>query len=566
VSPLRGGVLGARLEASGPSSVSDQKNEQSTPKTRLLMPDQRACAAQAGANAKRLSAARHGAAIHGTLVPRALRMSLLGFRSRFLHALVLALGAGCALLEPAPLPPRGETLLVVDTDLPVPLVVSRLRIDVSTEDGRWIATRDDVRADPRDWPTSFSVYADDEARPRTLVVRLRAYLDARLVPYAGPAKLEGAETPDTEPDPTVTVERTVRVALVFGQRGRLVVQLPGACLGKAVCTAPEPVLEATMDRAVPSRVGTFGREPCDGAVVADGRACVPGGSFVFGDRFHRPTSTNGRAPVDARPERVVRVSRFAMDAREVTVARFRAALSRGFVAKTAPFSNERDGAEVLATSQEPGGACTWSATPRGREAYALSCVGWDTARAFCRFEGGDLPTEAQFEYAALAAGRRAKTLYTWGDEPPTCARAIFGRGLGGDTCIPLGRGPIPATSETEDVTPAGVRDMVGSLTELVRDDHERFDASCWTGTPERDPWCEVPRPPSCAADPDSLECRYGAGAPGIRKTVRGASWFDTDAELRIVQRDHAVPLTRKVDTFEIVGFRCVYPVAVSGTP
>ena len=130
-------------------------------------------------------------------------------------ALALVLTA-CAALEPEPLPPRGEALVIVDTDLPVPLVVSRLRIDVTTEDGRWIASRDDVRADPQDWPASFSVYEDDPETPRALLVRMRAYPDARTVPYAGAARLEGGPTPSTEPDEAVTVDRTIRVPLVFG--------------------------------------------------------------------------------------------------------------------------------------------------------------------------------------------------------------------------------------------------------------------------------------------------------------------------------------------------------------
>src|SRR5689334_12769090 len=86
---------------------------------------------------------------------------------------VFALGA-CSIFDRGELPPRGEALIVVDTNLPVPRVASRLRIDVFTDDGRWIATRDEARPDPRDWPTSFSVYTDDEARPHVLLVRLRA--------------------------------------------------------------------------------------------------------------------------------------------------------------------------------------------------------------------------------------------------------------------------------------------------------------------------------------------------------------------------------------------------------
>ena len=63
----------------------------------------------------------------------------------------------------------------------------------------------------------------------------------------------------------------------------------------------------------------------------------------------------------------------------------------------------------------------------GREDYPLPCASWRLARAFCQSQGGDLPTEAQWEYAASAAGRPYKTLYPWGDDDPTCARAIVQR-------------------------------------------------------------------------------------------------------------------------------------------
>jgi hypothetical protein len=52
-------------------------------------------------------------------------------------AAAVALASGCASSAPPPLP---EVLVVVDTDLPVPRVASRLRIDLYAEDGRWFAS------------------------------------------------------------------------------------------------------------------------------------------------------------------------------------------------------------------------------------------------------------------------------------------------------------------------------------------------------------------------------------------------------------------------------------------
>jgi formylglycine-generating enzyme required for sulfatase activity len=462
--------------------------------------------------------------------------------------------AGCRALEPDPLPPRGEALLVVDTDLPVPRVVSRLRIDVSTEDGRWLASRDDLRPDPRDWPTSFSVFADDPARPRVVVVRLRAYPDGRLVPYRGDARLDGAETPATEPDPTLTVDRTLRVPLRFGTRGRLVVTLRGACVGKADCDDAEPPLEPTMSRDVPSAVGSFARVSCEAASSTPARACIEGGAFVFGDEYFRPSASGDVRRVDARPERVLALSRFWMDKGEVTVARYRAAVARGFVAPAPVGASERDGPP----GGDPTDACTWSALPRGREGYALSCVTWETADAFCREDGGDLPTEAQWEYAALAAGRSSKATYPWGDRPPTCNGAVYARAdtsvLGRSECAFVGVGLPLADAPNEDVTPAGVRNLAGSLEEHLKDDHAAFTDGCWTRASRLDPVCLVPPPPECVPDVDTTACRAG---PGIVKSRRGGSWIAGENSLRVVDRSDGAVVTKHGNGMS--GFRCVYP-------
>lgn len=479
--------------------------------------------------------------------------------------------AACSTFDRDPLPPAGEALVVVDTDLPVPRVASRLRIDVYTEAGTWLATRDDVRPDPRDWPTSFSVFTDDASRPHVVLVRLRAYLDARLVPYRGAARVAEGPTPDTEPDPSLAVDRVSRITLVHGTRGRVDVTLRGACAGvparvalpgdvqscadegSELAPVRDAVLDPDLDAVVPTAAGSFGLEACTGLEVPDGRVCVPGGAFVLGDVFHRPTDSGDRRPVDARPERVVRLSRFLLDRDEVTVARYRDALARGFDPPTGVTATERDGAP----GTDPVDACTWSAAPRGREAYPLSCATWDTARAFCRFEGGDLPSEAQWEYAALAAGRASKSAYPWGSEPVTCERAVFGRtpAFGSDECIELGEGlqPVGAPGAgSPDVNILGIRDLAGSLAELVRDDHAPLGAPCWTNTPPVDPECVIAPSRECAADPKSDACR---AAGGIAKGVRGGSWLSRAIDLHPVDRDDSVTLS---STDSLTGFRCVY--------
>jgi len=71
----------------------------------------------------------------------------------------LLLGAVLALGCSRELPPLGEALVVVDTDLPVPGIAGRLRVDLYTADrSAWYVSREIDTPDPSDWPVSFSVY------------------------------------------------------------------------------------------------------------------------------------------------------------------------------------------------------------------------------------------------------------------------------------------------------------------------------------------------------------------------------------------------------------------------
>lgn len=454
---------------------------------------------------------------------------------RAARTIPLVFVAACGVFDPEPLPPHGETLVVVDTDLPVPSVVSRLRIDVFAEDGSWIAHRDDVRPDPRDWPASFSVFNDDETRVKTLRVRLRAYLDARTVPYRGSEKLASGITPDVEPNPLLAVDRTIELRLVHGTRSRARVLLRGDCIGLRECAADEPVvIEPALgrfERDVPSAVGTFGLQPC-GEVSSEDRVCVPGGVFVLGDAFERVPTGSDLTSATA-PERVFRISRFEIDRDEVTVGRLRAARGDGF-APPVPVGAVEDDVFPPADLSK---ACTWSEAARGREEHPLNCVSWETAAAFCRFAGGELPSEAQWEYVALAAGRARKTLFPWGDDAPACERGVYGRAPFNEECADRGQGPA-ALAADGDTTALGVRHLATSLEEHARDRHAAYSDRCWEDAARIDPVCA----PSDTPD-------------GDRVVTRGASWVSRSGDLRSVRRSST---SSRQSQNALLGFRCVY--------
>jgi formylglycine-generating enzyme required for sulfatase activity len=69
---------------------------------------------------------------------------------------------------------------------------------------------------------------------------------------------------------------------------------------------------------------------------------------------------------------------------------------------------------------------TWTAVSSGQENLPIDCVNWYESYAFCIWDGGFLPSEAEWEYAA--AGGDQQREYPWGSAAPGTASeyAIYG--------------------------------------------------------------------------------------------------------------------------------------------
>jgi formylglycine-generating enzyme required for sulfatase activity len=203
--------------------------------------------------------------------------------------------------------------------------------------------------------------------------------------------------------------------------------------------------------------------------------------------------------------------------------------------------------------------CTFSASaaPMGeaREDFPLNCVDWAAARAFCQFEGGDLPTEAQFEYAATKAGRPFQTRFPWGNqaEAPRCDQAVFSRwdsiltaAVASTICAAVGFGAVAVTEPIaqKDATRLGVMGLGGNLVEWALDGFEAFDSPCWKGASLRNPVCRE--------------------ESGPERTIRGSGWKGSPEYLPCWHRDFQGPLgsidlTRDVGIGKDgTGFRCAY--------
>ena len=438
--------------------------------------------------------------------------------SAWRHVLrVVALALFCACR--ADLPAYGSVEVWVDTDAAVPAAVTRLRVDVYAS-GTWVSSRSFSLRDASIWPASF-VVAHGSEESRSLTLRLRAYVDGAERDYLGeryvgpPAASEPDDarapdpprtdqprlvvdgvdqTPTSEPAPNLTIDRLLRVETVYGQSDVVHVVLRGDCFGVMADVASgrtcidaarhfEAAGAGDPGAGAASVVGTFPVLPAaaqsprarsPGDELLDEEVFVPGAAFTLGSENIDDLETDAER-LSAAPERMAVVAPLLVDRYEVTVARFRAALARGFVPSAAPRPNEGPLASD-GTSGNLDRSCTFSAAPRPgaerREAYPLNCVQHVTARELCRFLGGDLLTEAQWEYVATTAGRALRTPFPWGTRGSGCD-VIIGRGptLGTAPCLLAGPGygPTVVTSGPLDETPLGVHGLFGNVSEWVVD-------------------------------------------------------------------------------------------------
>ena len=137
---------------------------------------------------------------------------------------------------------------------------------------------------------------------------------------------------------------------------------------------------------------------------------------------------------------------------------------------------------VMLTSQNL--ACdpmfaTWTDTPGSNETLPMNCVNWYEAYAFCIWDGGFLPSEAEFEYAAAGGGQQRE--YPWGSTDPGASNdyAIFGcdRDNDGGGCTGIGS-LAPVGTATLGAARWGQLDLAGDLSEWLLDVYAPFGNPC----------------------------------------------------------------------------------------
>jgi tetratricopeptide (TPR) repeat protein len=143
---------------------------------------------------------------------------------------------------------------------------------------------------------------------------------------------------------------------------------------------------------------------------------IPAGTFQMG-------SMSG--DIDEQPIHTVQLNEFEMSKTEVTVGQYRKCVEARVC--SAPYINSD--------------SCTWTTKATDREDLPINCVDWIQSRAFAKWVGADLPTEAEWEYAARGgqdleyAGSRNPNNVAWyssnsdGKPHPVSRRQANGYGL-----------------------------------------------------------------------------------------------------------------------------------------
>lgn len=180
---------------------------------------------------------------------------------------------------------------------------------------------------------------------------------------------------------------------------------------------PPPQYSSCMDLA--STCGPSGTSSC-----CEPAEVVPGGTFLRGYDAAIDAYNDMSYPAT--------VSTFVLDRYEVTVGRFRKFVEAGLGTLASPpaagagahpklagsgWDSAWDGHLVVDTAALNAAVkCsatyqTWTDSPGTNENKPMNCVSWYEAMAFCIWDGGYLPTEAEWNYAATGGGEQHA--YPW---------------------------------------------------------------------------------------------------------------------------------------------------------
>jgi formylglycine-generating enzyme len=310
--------------------------------------------------------------------------------------------------------------------------------------------------------------------------------------------------------------------------------------------SPEPIVLPSCED-LPAACGDDGNDDCCAHPLVDGNE-------FFRD-YDGVISTDDSFPAT--------VSDFHLDRYEIVVGRFRSFVAAwidgwrpaagngkhthlnegsGLAGKDGAFEPGWDASWniQLATSNvdwDTNLACdptnaTWTSAAGDNESEPINCITWWEATAFCIWDGGFLPSETEWNYAA--AGGPEQRYYPWSDPPASvgidCDHVNYSTSFPGDSCI-------GSTSAAGAYSPDGDglyghSDLAGNLWEWTLD---------WDSNSYLDPCLDCAR-----SAPDTMS---------PQRQIRGGGFNNGATAVRVTVRAASPPSTRD----DTIGARCARP-------
>ncbi|MDX2053724.1 MAG: SUMF1/EgtB/PvdO family nonheme iron enzyme [Polyangiaceae bacterium] len=240
----------------------------------------------------------------------------------------------------------------------------------------------------------------------------------------------------------------------------------GGGFGGVASEGGGPMVAGPSCLGLASDCGALGVDSCCASGV------IPGGTFDRSNDTNFPATVSG----------------FRLDNYEVTVGRFRkfvAAYSQSMIPPGAGknVNNPADpGWDSAWNASLPANRAaltaavkcdptyqTWTDAPGPNENLPINCVDWYEAEAFCTWDGGRLPTEAEWNYAAAGGGEQR--VYPWGTMVPgaNASLAVYGCNYNGQgTCMGV-TNIAPVGSVIAGNGKWGQSDLAGNVSEWNQD-------------------------------------------------------------------------------------------------